>query len=400
MKFSELLQSFEINGKLVVLINNIYSRMIQQLRFSLGKLNGVTTSDINRLFASTGLSPQDFSEVLSEYPKNVYVMQQPIYSLLALIVLKSYAEGNERLALDTNTLLGLTILGRRRYKYISFVDQNIFDKTVNSITKKTYIGMHGALWMVNRVTKSAHDKYIKQMLDNVDNVYPRYRYIIDMYNRFNQIMKTIARKYYYNIAHRNDVPRDVQVKSRANEVLEFVLKKPVPSPVLDYISEVSGSPPEKVNELYHMLQMYYSIQSQFFVIFSLIVDRIMAFLDAWHSQNPGSEINVNDPNFVLGFINKLKRSTIILKSVSSEIFSQYKFDRFLVLYFAFVIVLYVDSKNHSAHYAGGGKSEDDSPADNNLPDDNDEVGYYDETMSMYLDGVVEDPDFFAGDFGV
>lgn len=399
MKFSELLQSFEISGKLVVLINNIYSRMIQQLRFSLGKLNGVTTSDINRLFAVTGLTPQDFSEVLSEYPKNVFVMQQPIYSLLALIVLKSYAEGNQRLALDTNTLLGLTILGRRRYKYISFVDQNIFDKTINSITKKTYIGMHGALWMLNRVTKSVHDKYIKQMLDNVDDMYPRYRYIIDMYNRFNQIMKTIARRYYYNIAHRDEVPRDVQVKNRANEVLEFVLKNPIPPQVLNYVSEVSGS--QKVNELYHMLQMYYSIQSQFFVIFTLIVDRMMAFLDAWHSQNPGVPLNVNDPNFVPSFINKLKRSTIILRSVSSEIFSQYGFDRFLVLYFAFVVVLYVDSKNHPAHYAGGGKTEEDTPnLDSNLPEDNDDVGYYEETMSMYLDGIIEDPDFFAGDFGI
>ena len=62
--------------------------MIGQIRFSLGKLNGITSVEINRLFALTGIDSNDLREIMDEYPKDVFVMRQPIYNLLTLIVIK------------------------------------------------------------------------------------------------------------------------------------------------------------------------------------------------------------------------------------------------------------------------------------------------------------------------
>lgn len=400
MKFSDLLAKCELSPKLVFIIESLYRRMMGQIRQSLGRLSGMTTSEINKIFMSAGLQPSDFDEVLKEYPKNVYVMQHPIYSLLTLIMLKCYQDSNQRLALDVNTLLGLAILGRRKYKYIRFVDQDVFDKTVSTISKKTYIGMHGVIWMVNNVTKTTHDRYIQQMLDNVNDVYPRYRYIDDMYNRFNQIMKVIAVYYYNNMKHKNDVPRSTIVKNRANDVLDFLIEKPLPEKLIEYIANASGSTIDRINELYHNIQTYSSMQSQLQLVVSFIIDRILQFFDLMRAQLPEVKVDINEPTFINSFINKLKRSTIVLRGVSDSIFSQYGHDRFEVLYFALIVTLYVDSMNHFQDYYNSGEQPvqqvdiDDELGDNAYNDYSDPVDSYDENIEALFDGIILDESFY------
>lgn len=396
MKFSQLLAKCELSPKLIFLLESAYRRMLGQIRQSLGRLSGMTTAEINRLFMCANLEPSDFDEVLKEYPKNVYVMQHPVYSLLTLIMLKCYQEGNQRLALDVNTLLGLAILGRRKYKYIRFVDQDIFDKTIATISKKTYIGMHGVIWMVNNVTKTTHDRYIQQMLNNVDDVYPRYRYIDDIYNRFNQIMKVIAVYYYKNMEHRNDVPRSVVVKNRANEILDFLMEKPLPENLIEYIAKCSNSTTDRINQLYHNIQTYTSMQSQLQLIITFILDRILSFFDIMREQLPEVKVDINEPNFINLFVNKLKRSTIVLRAVSDAIFSQYGHDRFEVLYFALIITLYVDSMNHYQDYYGSGEQPNQQSTIEDEPYDEFEnsVDTYEENLEALFDGVILDESFF------
>ena len=132
--------------------------MIGQVRYSLGMLNGITKLDINRLFNLLDIQMNELDDIMNQYPENVFVMKQPIYNILTLIMIKAYMVHNDQLALDTNNLLGLVFLGRLKYKYIRIVNQEVLDKTINTLTKKTYIGMHGTVWMVHTICKSTHDK--------------------------------------------------------------------------------------------------------------------------------------------------------------------------------------------------------------------------------------------------
>lgn len=359
MNIHELLDGIRITPKLIYYIDTQYKKMMNQLRFSLGRLNGITSVDINRIFNLTDLTPSDFTEFMEEYPKDVYVMRQPIYNLLALIVIKAYLEGNARLALDTNTLLGMIFLGRLKYKYIRVVDQAILDKTLANLSKKSYIGLHGIVWMVNTVTKSTHDKWMPEVLKNLDNMYPRYRYIIDLRNKFNQIVKTIARAYYYNILHRNDIDRSVVLKNRTQEIINYIDSKTIPNNILEYAVKLCNmnvkTDIDKISQLHYHIQTYSSMQTQMSLLIYNILDRLFAVMNYYKDQN-GKNIDINDFDWIKMFFVGLKRSTIILRTASDPIFLTYKYDRFEVIAYALVVTLFVDSINHHGDYYGSNEA--------------------------------------------
>lgn len=399
IKFSDIVNVINVDEytlegkKLVYYLNNIYRRMINQLRFSLAKLNGITTVETNRLFSLTGLEPEHFTDVINEYPKDVYMMKQPIYNLLCAIMLRAFLDGNERLGKDVNALLGLVILARRKFHSFKFIaDQNIFDKTINTMSKKTYIGMHGIIWMTNTVSENTLNKYLKDMLKNPNNMYPRYRYINDLFNKYNQIIKTVAKHFYENYENRNVVDRSTMLKNRTNEVMNYLLDKPIPSNILEYISNICNMPIDKVNSFYHNVQIYNSMQSQIQLIIYNILDRLLMFLEIYHQQN-NAPLDINDPSFASSFINKLKRSTIMLNMISNPIFTQYGYDRFEVLYFTFIITLYIDSLLHNSEYYGVADDNMEDRYKNSYNDydngnSNSNVDYYTENMEMLFDGVI------------
>ena len=181
--------------------------------------------------------------------------------------------------------------------------------------------------------------------------------------------------------------------------MDYLLSKPIPDNILSYIADVSMTSAEQVNSLYHDLQMYSSVQSQLQLVITMIIDRILAFFDIMREQQPDTHIDINDPSFVRSFINKLKRSTLMLKAASDDIFAQRNYDRFLILYFAFIVTLFVDSLNHNGdYYLGNGaqaQQTDISQIDNTLdqPEYNDDVEGYAEAMEAMFDGIVYDEDF-------
>ena len=392
VKFTDLLDRIEITPKLIYYIDRQYSKLMAQIRFSLGKLSGFTSLEINRLFALLGLTPADFTDIMAEYPKNVYVMQQPVYNLLTLIIVKAHLEGNERLAMDTNILLGLAFLGRLKYKYIRVVDQNLFDKTVSKLSKKTYIGMHGTQWMINKVCEDAYGRWMPLMEKDPNNMYPRYRYIIDMRNKFNQIVKTLARAYYYQYQHKNDVDKSVMLRSRANEIVDYLIENELPSDVLDYIANISNMTVDRVLEFQHLIQTYNSVQTQMQVIIVYMLDKLLNYLEIY-KQTYDVNQDIKDPAFIHSFINALKRSTIVLKSVSHEIFQTYHFDRFEVLIFSFIVILFIDSLNHADTYTNKGNltnndlSSNYSAYVNYDSDDFSNQSTFGEALEMLFEGV-------------
>ena len=416
MSIQDLLDGIRITPKLIYYIDNQYKKMMNQLRFSLGRLNGLTNVEINRLFNLTDLTPSDLVEMMDEYPKDVYVMRQPIYNLLALIVIKAYQEGNVRLALDTNTLLGMVFLGRLKYKYIRVIDQGILEKTIAGLSKKSYIGLHGIIWMVNTVTKSTHDKWMPDILKNINNMYPRYRYIIDLRNKFNQIMKTIAKAYYYNILHRNDVDRSVVLKNRTQEIMNYIESKSIPSGIFEYAVKLCNinisTDVDRITKLHYNVQAYPSMQSQMSLLIYNILDRLFAVMNYYKEQNQ-KNIDINDYDWVKLFFTGLKRSTIILRTASDPIFLTYKYDRFEVIAYALVVTLFIDSLNHNSDYYGStsaGSSDENMEDQYNLYDkdydsdnyapyiDESMLDYYvdekDDALEAFFEGVMFDKDLF------
>jgi len=346
----DLLQKIDISPKLIYFINNQYKKMIGQVRYSLGMLNGITKMEIARLFSILEISPSDLDDIMNQYPENVYVMKQPIYNILTLIMIKAYQIGNTQLALDTNSLLGLVFLGRLKYKYIRIINHDVLDKTIATLTKKTYIGMHGTVWMVNTICQNTYDKWIGDILKDPNDMYPRYRYIIDMRNKFNQVMKTVARAYYYNIVHKNDVDVATVIRNKTNEIIEYITTKSIPMNIIEYAGMVNSSSVDKINELNHDIQVYNSMQSQLSVIVFNILHRLHNYMTIYKEQY-GKNVDINDITFIRSFFVALKRSTIILKSVDDEVFTSRGYDRFEVLSYALVVTLYIDSINHSSDYA-------------------------------------------------
>ena len=392
VKFTDLLERIEITPKLIYYIDRQYSKLMAQIRFSLGKLSGFTSLEVNRLFALLGITFSDFGDILKEYPKNVYVMQQPVYNLLTLIIVKAHLEGNERLAMDTNILLGLAFLGRLKYKYIRVVDQNLFDKTVSKLSKKTYIGMHGTQWMINKVCEDAYGRWMPLMEKDPNNMYPRYRYIIDMRNKFNQIVKTLARAYYYQYQHKNDVDRSVMLHQRANEILNYLLEKTLSDDIVEFIATTANMSIDRVIELQHLIQTYNSMQTQMLVIIKEILDRLLAVIENYAQVNDVN-INVRDPIWIRSFTNALKRSTIILKCVSHEVFQAYHYDRFEILIFAFISVLFIDFINHADTYTNKGNLANDDFSSNYSAyvnydsDDFSNQSTFGEALEMLFEGV-------------
>ena len=410
MNIHELLDNIPITPKLVYYINSMYRKMIGQIRFSLGKLNGITSVEINRLFALTNIEPEDLEGIMNQYPKDVFVMRQPIYNLLTLIVMKSHLIGNTRLAIDTNLLLGMVFLGRLKYKYIRVVDQNLMEKTIQNLSKKSYIGLHGVLWMIAKLCKDTHDAWMDKILSNLDDMYPRYRYIIDFRNKFNQVMKTVARAYYYNFEHRNDIDRSVIIKARTNEILNYLLEKSIPSEIFELAANICQSSPDKINNLHYNIQTYNSMQAQATLLIYNILDRLFAYLNTYKQQF-NKNCDINDPLFLRSFYVAMKRSTIMLKTASDPIFTSYGYTREEVLAYGMIVTLFIDSTNHNSEYYGNtqsGSYQDDfnknynSFYDSDYQQDNytvnmESIDIYEDLMNMAQDGVFEDYESFQFD---
>ena len=407
MNIHEVLNNMQITPKLVYYLNTLYRKMIGQIRFSLGKLNGITNIEINRLFELTGLRPSDLVQVMEEYPKNVFVMRQPIYNLLALIVIKCHMIGNTRLAIDTNLLLGMVFLGRLKYKYIRIVNQNLMDKTIQGLSKKSYIGLHGVLWMIAKLCKDTHDSWMDKILDNLDDVYPRYRYIIDMRNKFNQVMKTVARSYYYNFEHRNDIDRNVVIKNRTNEIINYITDKSVPMEIYELVAKVCQSNPDKINNLHYNIQIYPSMQAQMTLLIHNILDRLFAYLNTYKEQF-NKKCDINDQLFLKSFYVAMKRSTIMLRIASDPIFTSYGYTREEVLSYGMIMTLFIDSTNHNVEYYGGvdvgGSREDDFSKNydnSNYNQDSytmyESLDIYEDLIDMAHDGIFEDYEPFELD---
>ena len=406
MDIYDLLDKIPISNKLIYFIDTQYKKMIGQLRFSLGRLNGMTAVEINRLFNLTDLTQSDLIEYMERFPKNVFVMRQSIYNLLALIIVKAYQVGNDRLALDTNTLLGLVFLGRLKYKYIRMIDQPILEKTVAGLSKKSYIGLHGLVWMVNKVTKDTHDIWMPSILKDLNDPYPMYRYIIDLRNKFNQIMKTIARLYYYNIEHRNDVDRSVVLKNRTNEIVNYIISKNIPDNILQMVVDLCKvNCPEtsidRINNLQYNIQVYNSMQVQISLLINLLLDKIFAYMNIYKAQFD-KNLDINDPIFIKSFYTGLKRSTIMLRLASDPVFTTYKYDRYEVLAYAFIITLFVDSQNHNSDYYGNTNlTTNDNFEDqynygsyNSSDDDSYDYGFNESILDYYIDDKEESLEAF------
>ena len=384
---NELLDRIEITPKLIYYIDVQYKKMMNQLRFSLGRLNGITSVEVNRLFNLTDITQEDLTDFMELYPANVYIMRQPIYNLLTLIIIKALKEGNERLALDTNTLLGLVFLGRLKYHYLKFIDQPILEKALNNMNKKSYIGLHGMIWMINHITKSTFDKWMPLVMQDINQMYPRYRYIIDLKNKLNQIMKTIAHQYYYQILHRNDVDRSVIIKNRTNEIMEYITSKSIPSNLFEYAVKLCSNntitDTDKISKLHYNVQTYQSLQLQMSLLIYNILDRLFAVMTYYKDQYQ-KNIDINDFEWLKSFFTGLKRSTIILKNASDTVFTTYNFDRFEVIAYALVITLFVDSLNHNTDYYGTSNNisnNDNMEAQYNYYDKNDD--YSDDNSNLY-----------------
>lgn len=381
----ELLDRIELTPKLIYYIDMQYKKMMNQLRFSLGKLNGITSVEVNRLFNLTELTPDDLTDFMELYPTNVFVMRQPIYNLLTLIIIKALQEGNTRLALDTNTLLGMVHLGKLKYKYIRVIDQAIFEKTLNSLSKKSYIGIHGVLWMVQNVCKSTFDRWMPEVMKDITQMYPRYRYMIDLRNKFNQIVKTVAKQYYYQMLHRNDIDRSVILKNRANEIIEYITSKTIPSNIFDYAVRLCSNniktDTDRISKLHYNVQTYQSLQIQMNLLIYNILDRLFAVMQYYKDQYQ-KNIDINDFDWLKAFFTGLKRSTIILRTASNPVFLTYKFDRFEVIAYALVITLFVDSLNHNNEYYGTSNvSSNDNSSDYDIYNTIDNI----DNDSVYID---------------
>ena len=336
MKTSQVLSIIDYkNPELMKLLDMYTNRMLSQLRQNFSKLNSINKNEIEKLFYYSGVRSDDLEEILKEYPGGGFVLSDPLYTLLTILVIKYSIELDDKRSELVSLLLSLIMLARLKFKYLRYCDPEIIDMAFNVMSKKTYIATHGIVWAVYKISNDTLNKYIKDLVKNPDNVYTRYRYIIDIRNKFNQFTKYITRTYFWVIANKDNIFTKDKIDMITEEMIDYISTSELSYEIIKLISDFSNSTEDEVYEFIHMIQLDNFISSHIRNLLSLLYDKLIKLKKITLEQKV--DIDYFSLDFVKKFYNNSKKSVVILKMINDDIFKKNNVAPMLVLAFCCIL---------------------------------------------------------------
>lgn len=360
------------NPQLSKLVEQLVNRMLGQLRQNFSKLNSINNNEIERLYQVANTSPEEFKDIVKEYPGGGYVMSDPLYTLLTLIAIKFYTELSDRDSQNASMLLSLVMLARLKYKYIRICDPDIIKIAFSLMSKKTYVGTGGLIWGIYKISSETFNKYKDIMSKKPNDMYYRYRYIIDIRNKFNQLMKHIAQMYYWVIINKDNIYSKEKIASMASSITNYVATKDLNQNLLQLIATMSKVDISVIYEFQHHLQIDDEFQNAVNQIFTVMVDKMVAIKKFDKAEK--TDIDFTSMDFLKEFYANSRRSSTLLSLARISIFADNGFDSNLVLAFCSAIMIMWESIDKDA------KVEDQPIGTSDQPDNynNDYNSLYDE----------------------
>lgn len=360
------------NPQLSKLVEQLVNRMLGQLRQNFSKLNSINKNEIEKLYQAANTSSEEFKDIVKEYPGGGYVMSDPLYTLLTLIAIKFYTELSDRDSQNASMLLSLVMLARLKYKYIRICDPDIIKIAFSLMSKKTYVGTGGLIWGIYKISSETFNKYKDIMSKKPNDMYYRYRYIIDIRNKFNQLMKHIAQMYYWVIINKDNIYSKEKIASMASSITNYVATKDLNQNLLQLIATMSKVDISVIYEFQHHLQIDDEFQNAVNQIFTVMVDKMVAIKKFDKAEK--TDIDFTSMDFLKEFYANSRRSSTLLSLARISIFADNGFDSNLVLAFCSAIMIMWESIDKDA------KVEDQPIGTSDQPDNynNDYNSLYDE----------------------
>ena len=316
-------------------IIKLNARCLGHLRQNLCNLVGIMPQDETMLYTLTNVPITDIKASAEDLPGG-YILRTPLYNLLMYISVKAEQMGDLNTAYDCATLFSLITLGRLKYKYIRVCNAVNMTNTISGMSKKTYVGTNGLVWMVYKVAQSTYDKYREVLVKDPNDLHARLRYIIDIRNKFNQIMKHIARLYYATHLNQSSTAKnDTAIKSISTSILSMIITNDIPSTVVNYIATLAKVQHDDVYQMHHFVQINASAQQYVDVLITFIVKRLVELQSIGADQ--GVIVNEINPDLVRKMYGSFRRTALGKVSAQDNIFASQNIPESLVL--AFVVVL-------------------------------------------------------------
>lgn len=328
-------------------IESLVNRMMGQLRQSFAKLSSVNKNDIEKLFMLSLVAENDLNEIVAEYPGGGFVMSDPLYSLIMFIAVKYHMELNDRMAQTTSLLLSLIMLARLKYKYIRICDPKIMDAAFSMMSKKTYVGTKGITWAVMKISMDTFNKYKEKIKKNPNDIYYRYRYIIDIRNKFNQLMKHIATMYYYVVTNGVKANKQDVINDATMNIINYMITNELNAGIINLISELTKESIDIIYEFQHDIQLNNNFQNRVQLIVAKMYSK---FLDIkTYSENQNVPIDYNSKDFLKEFYNNFRRSSVVVSLAKDPMFADKGYSSNLVIAIcSTLIVLWNSVANNTA----------------------------------------------------
>jgi len=208
----------------------------------------------NALLTTAGITEQELKTYLiSQFkqqsailksPSLGYIITNPLYNLLLLYMLVFLANDKIDDAHVVARLYGCLTLSYLKKKYFRSCNPDIMRYTLNNLHGLSVAGKSGFSGLVIKMADETLDRY-KDVLVNEINPYYYYRFLIDIRNKLNQAVKTIASKYYKNVS-------SISKSSYIDEAEAIMqnLNEVIASPqVIDYLSHITTLPTLEIEDI-------------------------------------------------------------------------------------------------------------------------------------------------------
>lgn len=354
----EVIAKITITPELKNYIIKMNAKQLGQLRQSLCNLTGILNTDESALFTHAGVSADDVKTSASDLPSG-YILGTPLYNILMYISIRAEQMGDLNMAYESAVLFSLITLGRLKYKYIRICNISTMTNTIGSMTKKTYVGTNGLVWMVYKVAQSTYDKYREALCADPNDMYARMRYIVDIRNKFNQIMKHIARLYYStHLSHGSEAKNEITVKTISSVILTLIATQDIPNAVVDYIASLAKVQHSDVYNLHHFVQISASAQQYMDALITFLTKRIIELQSIGANQDV--EVNEISPDLVKKLFGSFRRTTLGKIFAQDNIFATQNISEALVVAFVVVLVCF-----YWRHAQSGQIEQTDHPTEDN-----------------------------------
>lgn len=248
-----------------------------------GKIDGgyYITKNLWNKFLSTANIEEDQVKQFGSFMPGGFVASNTYYNLLLLYILVFVADGNiDKTVYNISRYYTSIVLSYVKKKYFPILDKNLMSYTLMNAHAATVAKQGWAVFVI-KVADETLEKYIKTFTEKV-SLYDYYRYIVDVYNKVNQSVKHLARRYYKNVgkADTDDITQDLE---KAMNNIEKVTMNPK---FIEYIAQLSGASEIDVEDICVKIHDYNDVDST-------LQNIIIRFLRQYHDRDGINKVGIS-----------------------------------------------------------------------------------------------------------